>query len=164
MHLKSLRESVWGMSECYIQLGKESIGLSRELKNAIEANYSLVKNIDSVNYALVKSYYVLKEYNKLVKLMENLPVSFQAEQAAESTFMLAESYYNLGNFSEALKYYAKIVLVYSSYQLAVDSYYKAGLCYEKLGDYKKAKEIYQDFVQKYPDLEYSKEIREKLKQ
>ena len=55
-----------------------------------------------------------------------------------SIFYLANSYYDSGKFTEAIEYYKKRIEIGGWTQEIWFSYYRIGLCYEKLGEIEKA--------------------------
>jgi tetratricopeptide (TPR) repeat protein len=150
-----LRNSIWGLCECYIKLGEKGAPLSTEVKNLVEKYYVVVSDIKYVNFALGKSYWKLGEYEKCIPVLKNVVGAFEKSEGAEVTYMIAHSYQQLSKYEEAIKYYARMVLVYNAYEEWMpQTYYNAGLCYLKIGDTKKAKELFTEIVNRYPNSKY----------
>jgi hypothetical protein len=74
---------------------------------------------------------------------------------AEQLKIIAEKYYNYGDYKEALLYYEKAMNIYP---LSADSYYHAGICYDSLEQYSKSLEKYKQVIKIDPDniLAYGK--------
>jgi|GEM_PF-2011214 len=150
-----LRNGIWGLCECYIKLGEKGVPLSTEVKNLIEKHYVVVSDIKYVNFALGKSYWKLGEYAKCIPVLKNVVGAFEKTEGAEVTYMIAYSYQQMSKYEEAIKYYVRMVLVYSAYEEWMpQTYYNAGLCYLKIGDTKKAKELFTEIVNRYPNSKY----------
>lgn len=159
---KTAENAAWGLSECYVLLNDKT--LSSELISLVSPYYTKLQKIPVVLQALAKSYYVTANYKKAVELLEKVVPILEEKEGPEWVFMLAESYFTLGDYQQALKYYARIVLVYGNQQeYLLPAYFKAGNCYEKLGEVQKAKEMYREIVQKFPNSEYAQKALEKLK-
>lgn len=159
---KTAENAAWGLSECYVLLNDKT--LSSEVISLVSPYYTKLQKVPVVLQALAKSYYVAGNYKKAAELLENVVPILEEKEGPEWVFMLADSYFILGDYQQALKYYAKIVLVYGNQpEYLLPAYFKAGNCYEKLGEIEKAKEMYKEIVQKYPNTEYATKALEKLK-
>ncbi len=159
---KTAENSAWGIADCYVALNDKT--LSSEVISLVVPYYSKLQNVPTVLQALAKSFYVVGNYSKAVDLLEKVVPIIEEKEGAEWVFMIADSYFNLKQYEQALKYYAKIVLVYGDKpEYLLPAYYKAGNCYENLGEVQKAKEMYKEVVQKYPNTEYAIKAAEKLK-
>ncbi len=159
---KTAENAAWGIADCYIALNDKT--LSSEVVSLVAPYYSKLQNVPSVLQTLAKSYFVLGNYSKAVSYLEKVVPVLEEKEAVEWIFMIADSYFNLRKYDEALKYYAKIVLVYGDKpEYLLPAYFKAGNCYESLGEVQKAKDMYKEIVQKYPNTEYAIKAAEKLK-
>ncbi|MEN3014362.1 MAG: tetratricopeptide repeat protein [Endomicrobiia bacterium] len=159
---KTAENAAWGLSECYIALNDKT--LSSEVVSLVGPYYSKLQNVPVVLQTLGKSYYIIGNYKKAAEILEKVVPILEEKEGPDWIFMLAESYFLIEDYQQALKYYAKIVLVYGNQpQYLLPAYFKAGNCYEKLGEIEKAKEMYKEIVQKYPNSEYASKAAEKLK-
>jgi tetratricopeptide (TPR) repeat protein len=73
---------------------------------------------------------------------------------------LANIYQKLGDFQTAVNYLAKITADYNEDILADDAHFLMAIIYEEqLDDKEKAKELFQDFLVKYPGSKFVAEAR-----
>jgi TolA-binding protein len=74
------------------------------------------------------------------------------KRAPEVIFTIASIYRNKGNYSAALNEFEKLITTYSGSPEAYKGKFMIGYIYfEDLKDYKKAKDVLQDFIRSYPD-------------
>jgi tetratricopeptide (TPR) repeat protein len=159
---KTAENAAWGMCDCYVYLNDDK--LSSDIVKYVEPYYSKIKKAPTVSQALGRSYFVLKNYKKAITYLEPVVPILSEKEGAQWIFMLADSYFETGNYQEAIKFYAKIVLVFpDNKDYLLNSYYKTANCYEKLGEIQKAKEMYLEIVNKYPNTEYAIKAQEQLK-
>jgi len=150
------------MCDCYVYLNDDK--LSSDIVKYVEPYYSKIKKAPTVSQALGRSFFVLKNYKKAITYLEPVVPILSEKEGAQWIFMLADSYFETGNYQEAIKFYAKIVLVFpDNKDYLLNSYYKTANCYEKLGEIQKAKEMYLEIVNKYPNTEYAIKAQEQLK-
>jgi tetratricopeptide (TPR) repeat protein len=94
-------------------------------------------------------YLRLGEYEDAIKYLKKF--STNSEMVKPLKFgAIGDAYSQLKEYEEAGKYYLKAAKAKKNSFTAPHFYLKAGLVYEKLEDYKKAKEIYQTVKDKYP--------------
>lgn len=106
---------------------------------SIEAHYGLAMFYQENK----KEKNAIDEYNLIINTID-------------STYIFA--WYNIGyvnleylkNYKEAIKYFTKTLQIDSTY---IEAYYNRGYCYEKLHDFKKAKEAYMKCKQIIPNYE-----------
>jgi len=158
---KIAENAAWGMCDCYVYLNDDR--LSSDIVKYVEPYYSKIKKAITVPQALGKSYFVLKNYKKAINYLEAVVPILSEKEGPQWIFMLADSYFETNNFHEAIKLYAKIVLVFGdNKEYLLQSYFKTANCYEKLGEIQKAKEMYLEIINKYPDTEYAIKAQQQL--
>ena len=81
--------------------------------------------------------------------------------AGNFIYWIGESYFGLRNYASALEAFKNVAKYKSSPKLD-DSLLMSGLCYLKLGDGGKAKQKFQELLQKYPKSEYRGKARRYL--
>ena len=95
-----------------------------------------------------------------VPLLKESITNIPEDQKPKAYMMLAESYERLGNHSQALAYYQKLLEKRPDYKYAWHVYYLMGRCYQQLAktgvinDWQANDEIYQLYaylLQEYPD-------------
>ncbi len=102
-----------------------------------------------------------KKANAVAKAYEDyLSAHPKGKNAAEYLFKSAEIYRSLRQFDKAVAAYQTINSNFTSYEKAPHSLFLLGFSYENdLKDTAKAKEVYEQFVKKYPDHELSDDVK-----
>lgn len=73
-----------------------------------------------------------------------------SELADNALFWLGETYFNAGDFSNAISYYRRVSSDYGDQNKAPDAVYKLALAYEKSGDLALARQTLRDVIARYP--------------
>lgn len=81
---------------------------------------------------------------------------------AQARIELGRLHYAAGEAEAALSEFLKVSVLYAAESENAEALYLAGLCLEKIGDPKKAKQQYQEIVQKFPASAFASEARERL--
>jgi TolA-binding protein len=90
------------------------------------------------------------------------PHAKDTETAAKSQFLIADTYYWQDNFATAYENFLKVEFLYKYPDLQAAALYQAGVCQEKLENWKKAARSYDEMLQKYPNSEHVSKARERL--
>ncbi len=104
--------------------------------------------INRAKLGLGTTFYYKGDYNKAVDYLSTLDESGAGVENAKINFYLAESYYALGNYQDALKSYNSVNS--NDSLLAGQSMYGKAYCYFNLKNYDNAAELFSGFVKKYP--------------
>ena len=78
-------------------------------------------------------------------------------------FLLAETQYERGQFSQGAIQFEKLYKTYPDGNKAVAALYRLGLCYEKMGHPSEAKEAWQNVITVYPGSAEAIDAEKKLK-
>ena len=107
----------------------------------------------------VASYY-LKNYDNGISYLIKLNTEDKSFESDKVNFFLAENYFSLGEYADALKRYN---MAYSSDpSLSSLVAYGKAYCYYNLGDYENAAAGFSNFIQKYPDDSRTVDVRLRL--
>ncbi|MBA7602124.1 MAG: tetratricopeptide repeat protein [Calditrichaeota bacterium] len=82
----------------------------------------------------------------------------QHEWADNSQYWLAECFYALGNYKQAITEFER-VFDYKASEKADDSRYKIALCYRNVGSHNRARIEFQKLLDEYPDSELVEKAR-----
>ncbi len=93
------------------------------------------------------TYYYRNDFNRAIDYLNNLEDSGTGVENSKISFYLAESYYALGKYGDALKSYNKVNPDDSL--LAAPTIYGKAYCYFNLKNFDNAAELFSDFVKKY---------------
>jgi len=133
----------------------------------------LNKGTVSEQYKMAEQLYKEGKYNKALVLFEKVIPSFKAKpQMQRIQFMVAKSNYETGNYDMASYYFNRFINNYPKSSkikeadfLIAQSYYKKSPKYSlDQKDTYKALSALQDFLDKYPNSEYDKQINEQYKE
>lgn len=105
--------------------------------------------INRAKLGLGSTYYYQGDYDKAIDYLSSLDHSGSGVENDKINFYLAESFYALGKYQEALKSYKGVNSEDSL--LAGQGIYGKAYCYFNLKDFENATELFSVFVKKYPD-------------
>lgn len=86
----------------------------------------------------------------------------QSIKVVDALFYLAESQYFQQKFNQAISNYDRLRVSYPYHQYQTTVLYHSGLCWEELGDIRKAREIYQQLIDAYPDSPEAQRVKDKI--
>jgi tol-pal system protein YbgF len=72
------------------------------------------------------------------------------ELADNALYWIGETYYAAGDYSNALRYYARVTKDYPEQNKAPDAMFKMALSYVRTGDLGMARRTFEECIQKYP--------------
>lgn len=82
--------------------------------------------------------------------------------AASATFGYGEALRDLGRTEEAFTAFMKVALLFVSDELSPRAYLEMAGCQEALGDARKAREVYAELIEAYPESPQAKVARDKV--
>jgi tol-pal system protein YbgF len=92
--------------------------------------------------------------NKLTEAREQFQHVFDAEPtghlADNALFWIGETYYQAGQYADAIRYYQKVVNEYPDENKAPDAMLKLALAYVKTSDLQMARRTLEECIRKYP--------------
>ncbi|PYQ62928.1 MAG: tol-pal system protein YbgF, partial [Acidobacteria bacterium] len=65
-------------------------------------------------------------------------------------FWIGETYYESGDYQNAMRYYERVTKEYADENKAPDAMFKLGLAYIKTGDLGMARRTFDECIRKYP--------------
>ncbi len=98
---------------------------------------------------IAQLYLQLGEYDQAIQQYRPLLPFADAEREAEIQFYIGEAYENKSDFQTALLEYLKVPILGRKTKLdwGITAVYRAGMCYEKLGDSEGAARMYRQIIQ-----------------
>ena len=87
----------------------------------------------------------------------------ESNYASNAQYWLSESIYALGDFSNAMINFAKVVEKYPNSSKIADAKLKIGYCYYSIKKWKEARFIFSDIIKKYPNTSLSQLADKKIK-
>lgn len=134
--------------------------------------YQVQKSTDvSERYSYAKKCYNERRYTRVVSLLEDvMPSLSRTSEGPQCTFLMADSYLNLGQESEASRYFQIYYTSYPKTAFEEEARYKAGLCLYKASpeprldqtdSYSAIKEL-QSYLDHYPQGKYVDRVKRML--
>ncbi len=130
--------------------------------------YKVQKSTDAnERYSYAKKCYNQKKYSRAVSLLEDILSSLApTSEGPQSTYLMANSHYELGHEMEAARYFQRYYNSYPKSPKAAEARYKAGYCLYKASPEAKldqtptyeAIKILQNYLDLYPKGEYADEV------
>ena len=132
-----------------IQCSHDPKSRIKELEKKIGAeNFTLDENGMKLANELIADYLSYAESHK------------DSPEAPDYMYSAADLSLNIGKSKEALDLYNQIIYKYPDYAKAPECLFLVGYIYENyFQQYGKAKEIYESFLQKYPNHEFADDAR-----
>lgn len=96
------------------------------------------------------------------ELYESAANANMGETSARARMRLAELYEAKEDFASALRSYMMIDVLFLHEELSPEALLRAGKCSEKIGNPDKAKELYAEVIESYPESEQAKLAQERL--
>ena len=84
-------------------------------------------------------------------------------QAAEAQFWMAESYYQLKKYTDAVREYGRLIATYKQSAFVPDAYFMQGLSYEELKQPANARKMFQQVIKLYPQSTAAISAEQRLK-
>ncbi len=141
------------------QLEQEQTNILESLKK-IEENPLLFNPIEL--YQQAKLAYSHHDYSGALKNFEGYLKTTKPKHMTEAVFYLAESYYYLKKYKQAIVEYSKISEKWPQSSYVAHALYQMGLCFEALGMNEDAEGFYQELLIKHPKSPEAKKLK-KLK-
>jgi tol-pal system protein YbgF len=99
-------------------------------------------------------------YDLAVQGFKNYLVRFPNEvSGVDAHYYLADSYYQLERFIEAVAEYQIIIREFPNSRFAPPAYLKSGVCYGNLGETQLSERSYRELISRYPRTEEAEQAR-----
>lgn len=154
----------------YIQFQIGMIFLKeKNIEKSTLAFNNLIRNFPKSNLLPEAKYYIAvgyfsqekydQSYHQLMQLIEKYPNS---KITLEAKYLSAKSLFNQQKYKQALTIFKKIITERKNIYLVELAHIDAGLTYLNLKEFDKAKNIYRDFLNSYPDSEHNSSVAIRL--
>lgn len=105
----------------------------------------------------------IKKYNKALETFnEYLEIYQNGTHRHEVYRHIAEIYFNRMEYMKAIDNYRALYEEYSNTESGVEAYFNIGLCHIKMGNEKKAAEIFNDIMENHADSAYRQQAELQL--
>jgi TolA-binding protein len=147
------------------QLGKWSD--ARQLAEAIQRDYADFTEQHEVDYLIGRCFANEAEFTQARKAYSRVvgsPTASKTETAAMAQFMIAETYFHAERYSDALKAYLRVELLYAYPTWQAVALLQAGKCDEQLNRWQQAAQTYSRLLRVYPNSLVAEEAARRLGQ
>jgi TolA-binding protein len=118
---------------------------------------------DRVYYENGLSLYKMKNYDKALLLFgEYLELYPEGAFRKDALRNMGDIYLSRFDYQKALKYYQYLYQEYNSEEEGIGGYFQMGICYSRMGNSKKAVDIFKDIIDTYPASRYAQKARTQL--
>ena len=113
-------------------------------------------------YHIGELYERLKRPDDALRFYADAADANNGNTAALARFRLAELYEEQGKLSEAARNYMRVAILFLHEELSPESLWRAGQCFEKSNDGKRAAKTYEGVIREYPDTVQAKKAKDRL--
>ena len=96
------------------------------------------------------------------RMVVRSPLAGKTETAAKAQWMIGETFFHQQNYEAAIREYLRVEILYAYPQWQAAALLQAGKCYEKLGQYDRAANLFDRVVHEFPDSPYRPEAEQRL--
>jgi TolA-binding protein len=134
--------------------------------NAAEAN-SETRSIDvladDLKFQNGVGFLKLKLYDKALETFtEYLEIYYNGTHRHEAYRNIAEIYFNRLEYLKAIEHYQALYEEFSNTESGVEAYYNIGICNIKMGNEKKAAEIFNEILERHQDSAFRQQAELQL--
>jgi TolA-binding protein len=118
---------------------------------------------DNVYFENANQLYKLKNYDKALEyFQEYLEIYIGGIHRKEAYKYIADIYFQQFLYIKSIKAYNALHEEYSGSEEGIEAYYMTGICYQKMGLFDRAKNIFKSVIEEHPESNYSFQSRIKL--
>lgn len=116
----------------------------------------LTKMADRLKFETARYFFENRLFDKcLLELQEYLEIYSNGIYRKEAYLTIGEIYLKRFDYSRAAKAYLALYEEFSNTDEGIQGYFNAAICYEKMGNDKKAKEILKTIIEHHPDSRHA---------
>lgn len=158
---KATVKAALGYSNVYIKQEDEGEAIANRVYNILKKYSNL--EFAEVQFAIAKSSFILEKWQDAVISSEKVTQLGEGKILGKAMYYLGIASFNLGLYTKALTYFSKIAIVYKNNpELVEEAIFYQGMCLEKLGKIKEAKEKYKKLMIQSPNSKFGKKAKERL--
>ena len=137
-----------------------------EIASMISTRFPEFRQQYEVNYLLGRCLAAqgrFSEARRSYQLVVDSTAGFQTETAAMAQWMIGESFFHQKQYQEAIRSFLRVDILYPYPQWKAYALLQAGKCYEKLGNWRDAIELYARILKEYPQTTVTEEASQRLR-
>ncbi len=115
---------------------------------------------DTIKYENAIQFFQMREYGKALReFNEYLEIYINGTHRNDAYRHIARIYFDRFEYEQSIRAYTVIYEESSNTEEGVDAYYRTGICYQKMGDDARAREVYRAIIDQYPYSDYASQAR-----
>jgi TolA-binding protein len=123
----------------------------------------LARIADDMKFENARHFYDMKLYDLSLRDMnEYLEVYIQGAHRKEAYMTIADIHFKRFEYRKAVKAYTSLYGEYSTSDEGIQAYFNSAVCHEKMGNEKKAREIYKNIIEDHPDSQQASMARTQI--
>ena len=137
-----------------------------EIASAIGTRFPEFRQQYEVDYLLgrcLASRGKFSEARRSYQLVVDSTAGIQTETAAMAQWMIGESFFHQKQYQEAIRSFLRVDILYPYPQWKAYALLQAGKCYEKLGNWREAIELYARILKEHPQATVTEEASQRLR-
>ncbi|GEM_PF-273050 len=120
----------------------------------------LIRIADDMKYQNGLQFYLLKRENRaLQEFNEYLEVFINGIHRKEVFATIAKIYFDQQEYSRSIQAYEDLYAEFPHSDEGVEAFFRTGLCYQKMGDEKRAREVFEILMRDHPDSHFAQRAR-----
>ncbi len=116
----------------------------------------LRKAADNIKFENAMQFFAMRDYEKALREFdEYLEIFVNGVHRNAAYRHIAKIYFDRFEYERAVRAYSAIFEESSTTDEGVEAYYRVGICYQKMGDDAKAREVFNTIIEQYPYSNYA---------
>jgi len=130
--------------------------LSTAAGQTAEEKRELMKVADNIKFENAMQFYRLQNYSRaLLEFKEYLEVYADGEHRNEAYRHIAGIYFDMFEYDKSVMAYTALYQESINSEEGIEAFYKSGICYQKMGNDHRAREIFGAIIRQYPYSNYA---------
>jgi TolA-binding protein len=126
----------------------------------VGSKLDLIRIADDMKYQNGLQFYRLKREDRaLQEFNEYLEVFINGIHRKEVFATIAKIYFDQQEYPRSIQAYEDLYAEFPHSDEGVEAFFRTGLCYQKMGDEKRAREVFEILLRDYPDSHFAQRAR-----
>jgi len=128
-----------------------------------EEEPDLARIADDLKYDNARHFYEMRLYDKaMAEMNEYLEIHINGLHRKEAYMTIADIHYRRFDYRRAARTYTGLYEEFSGTDEGIQAYLNAGICHDKMGNGRKARDIFNSIIEDHPDSRQATMARTQL--